>query len=117
MEADVAEYLIKYYSFLLTDTERLALKHLQHNEKLLANEDTESRERMREMYLRMGWLTSDARVLTLLQDGQEMFIQRAAQRIYAENGGEQLLNTCPACNRLARTPQARQCRYCNFDWH
>ncbi|MCA8831595.1 hypothetical protein [Hymenobacter pini] len=117
MEADVTEYLIKYYSSLLTDTEHLALKHLQHNEKLLVNGDADSRERMREMYLRMNWLTNDARVLTLLQDGQEMFIQRAAQRIYAENGGEQLLNRCRACNRLARTPQARQCRYCNFDWH
>jgi hypothetical protein len=117
MEADVVNYLIKYHTSLLTDTERLVLKHLQHNDKLLANEDTVSRERMREMYLRMGWLTSDARVLVLLQDGPDTFVQRAAQRIYAENGGETLLNNCPVCNRLARTPQARQCRYCNFDWH
>lgn len=116
METDVVNYLIKYYTSLLTDTEQLAIKHIQHSEKLLANEDTVSRERMRKMYLRAGWLTSDTQVLALLQDGPDAFVHRAAQRIYAENGGEALLNNCPVCNRLARTPQARQCRHCGNSW-
>lgn len=117
METDVANYLIKYYTSLLTDTERLALRHLQHTSKLLANKDSISRERMQRIYLRNGWLSEDAWALALLQDGSDAFIQRVAQRMYAENGGKALLNNCPVCNRLARTPQARQCQYCNFDWH
>jgi len=26
-------------------------------------------------------------------------------------------NLCPKCKKLARTPKAKQCRYCKFDWH
>jgi len=26
-------------------------------------------------------------------------------------------NNCPNCKKLARTPKAKQCRYCNHDWH
>lgn len=26
-------------------------------------------------------------------------------------------NFCPKCEKLARTPKAKQCRYCNYDWH
>jgi hypothetical protein len=116
MEADVINYLITYHTSLLTDTERLALKHLQHSEKLAVDKDAASRERRRRMYLRVGWLSNDAALLVVLQDGPAAFQQRVAHRIYAENGGEALLNNCPVCKRLARTPQARQCRYCGHRW-
>jgi hypothetical protein len=28
-----------------------------------------------------------------------------------------VLNCCPKCDALAKTPKARQCRYCFHDWH
>ena len=28
-----------------------------------------------------------------------------------------LIADCPQCGKLARTPQAKQCRHCGFDWH
>ena len=27
------------------------------------------------------------------------------------------LNYCPNCGKLARTPNAKQCRFCCNDWH
>lgn len=27
------------------------------------------------------------------------------------------LNNCPKCDKLARTPYAKQCRYCGYNWH
>jgi len=27
------------------------------------------------------------------------------------------VNRCPKCNRIARTPAARQCMWCHHDWH
>lgn len=30
---------------------------------------------------------------------------------------EEVINNCPKCGKLARTPKAKQCRYCQFDWH
>jgi ribosomal protein L40E len=26
------------------------------------------------------------------------------------------LNLCPKCNGIARTPEAKQCRYCKYTW-
>lgn len=26
------------------------------------------------------------------------------------------INDCPNCGKLARTPKAKQCRYCRHDW-
>jgi len=26
-------------------------------------------------------------------------------------------NNCPKCEKLARTPYAKQCRHCGHDWH
>ena len=28
-----------------------------------------------------------------------------------------LVNRCPSCGKVARTPKARQCQWCFFDWH
>lgn len=45
------------------------------------------------------------------------FRKRVVTRIYNENINELDLNRCPKCNGIARTPKARQCRYCKHDWH
>ena len=31
--------------------------------------------------------------------------------------GELKANRCPLCKRVARTPLAKQCRWCKHDWH
>ena len=117
MEQELVDYLIREYSALLTDREQLAYKHLLHDEKLAANDDVASREKMRLILLRAGWLSSAAEVLSLLCDGIPAFRERIARKIYAEHGGEALLPKCPNCRRLARTFRAKQCRYCGHDWH
>jgi hypothetical protein len=30
--------------------------------------------------------------------------------------GIDIINTCPQCGQLARTPLAKQCRHCGHDW-
>lgn len=39
-----------------------------------------------------------------------------AERLMKDHGNK-ILNTCPRCEKLARTPLAKQCRHCGFDWH
>lgn len=111
------DYLISHYSSLLTGKERVAYKHLLHDAKLAANDNAETRERMRAMLLRVGWLSDSEEVLILFEKGIPAFRQLIAARLYAEHGGETLFNRCPRCQRLARTPLAKQCRYCEHDWH
>jgi hypothetical protein len=56
-------------------------------------------------------------VLELAREGIESFMERTADRILAEYGDEVFLNYCPRCLALAKSPHARQCRFCRHDWH
>ena len=46
--------------------------------------------------------------------GLENLHNAIANRMLKEH--PELLNYCPKCNKLARTPKARQCRHCNYKW-
>lgn len=63
------------------------------------------------------WLSDDPEVLLLARDGYDAFVLRTGQRILNDNRGLIVLNYCPHCRGLARTPKARQCRFCRHDWH
>lgn len=39
------------------------------------------------------------------------------KRILSEHKNHPLLNYCPKCGELTRTPQAKQCRFCSYNWH
>ena len=117
MTEEEVDYLVKHYSYLLTGKEQIAYKHLLHDDKLAANDNIETRERMRAILLRVGWLSDSQEVLTLLERGIPAFRQLIAAGLYAGHGGESLFNRCPHCQRLGRTPLAKQCRYCGHDWH
>lgn len=50
-----------------------------------------------------------------LESGLDVFQTRVRKRIVTEHPG--VVNRCPACQRVARTPNAKQCRWCYHDWH
>ena len=45
------------------------------------------------------------------------FMVRTAQRILDKHSDEITFNYCPRCGGLAKTPKARQCRFCDHGWH
>ncbi len=59
---------------------------------------------------------TDEKTNALAALGKEKLRETVAQRLLKDHGNE-LLNFCPRCEKLARTPLAKQCRYCGFDWH
>jgi hypothetical protein len=61
--------------------------------------------------------SNDLEALQLASDGIAAFMVRTVQRILGEHGNEIIFNHCPRCGALARTPKARQCRFCRHDWH
>lgn len=63
------------------------------------------------------FLTTDVEALKLLENGYQEFIKNTSTRIYKEHGKELELNLCAKCGKIARTPEARQCRFCGNDWH
>ena len=42
---------------------------------------------------------------------------RLAEIIAMDYKDKVFFNNCPNCGKLARTPKAKQCRFCGYDWH
>jgi hypothetical protein len=59
-----------------------------------------------------GWMKDEAKIKAIMAGGFEAFRFKVVQRIYNEHKHELDLNLCPECGKIARTPQAQQCRWC-----
>ena len=100
---------------LLTSEEKMAIKHTSSMFKL--EHSNSKNPNLTRMYRENGWLTSDQSVLDLLKDGYDNFELNVANRIMEQSPEKVFFNNCPKCNKLARTPYARQCRHCGHKWH
>ena len=114
MNEETAHYLINYFPQLMTTAEKLLWKHIIATDKLASVTRDEFRQHVQRWMEEHRLLVHDEAQLI---DGVDTFYLTTARRIYQEHGGEQLLNNCPRCDRLARTPLARQCRHCGHNWH
>ena len=59
---------------------------------------------------------ADEKTNKLVELGKEQLQIRIAERLLRD-AGDKIINNCPKCGKLARTPRAKQCRYCRHDWH
>jgi hypothetical protein len=108
-----ARYIIFHFGNLMTARERLALRHVQSTSKLAGVQN----KNMVNAYYKRGWLSTDPDVLRLLSHGDDQFMINCAERIVKDNPNGVFFNLCPNCHKLARTPEAEQCRWCGEDWH
>jgi hypothetical protein len=113
MELERERYIINYFSRFFTPNEYKAYRHLMSLEKL--GEVNEGDNRLT-AYKKMEWISSDPNVLELIKNGSNEFHCKTAERIALENKDSVFFNECPNCNKLAKTPLARMCRYCGEKW-
>lgn len=116
MDKELAQYIVNYFTELLTDQEKLGLRHLSSKYKLDHAYTKDNMADMVKAYKRLGWLTEDKEILELVGKGEDELNRMVAMRILAEHGDKVFINQCPQCGRLARTPFARQCRHCAHEW-
>ena len=112
LDKSTINYIFSYYSRFMTLEEAAAWKHSTTLSKFQSITD----ERHQWM-LEKGWLSYKKEVLKLLNDGYEQFTINTAERILRDNPNKIYFNNCPNCGKLARTPQAKQCRFCGHSWH
>ena len=115
MEPELADYIFNYCYEFYNEKER---KAIDHHFGLVKKVDRYSDD-LPEPFLKIKnkLLTDDFEALELLKDGYSNFILKTAERIYHDHKAELNLNLCPQCHKIARTPQAKQCRFCGHDWH
>jgi len=115
---EVAHYIVRFHDRLMTDAERRAQRHLIATIKATRGySDRTAQKEAQNSKIYSELFSDDAEVLRLAGEGYEAFQAQTAKRIFQECGGKALLNCCPRCDALARTPKARQCRFCGCDWH
>lgn len=116
MDGETRAYIINHFSFLFTKNERLAQSHHLLMAKAQLSGGDLGAKRV-ELFKKTGWLSDREEALSLLANGYDAFLTRTAERILLETPEKVFINKCPECGKLARTPYARQCRYCKHDWH
>jgi hypothetical protein len=119
MDSDKAWYVFRYYSHLMNEQERAANRHQTGTIKAThgrSDAAAQAEAKSGARHLR-AMLSNEPQVLDLASDGFQAFLVRTAERIIGDHLDKIALNCCPKCGRLARTPTARQCRFCRHDWH
>lgn len=115
---DLAHYVFRWHYHLLMPVEKLAYGHLGATMKVTQGySDLAAQESAKRSVHFTEHLSTDPKVLALTSEGYEAFVERTAARILRDCADKLKLNRCPNCNALARTPTAKQCRFCGHDWH
>ena len=107
---DVTRYVFSHYRSLLTESEDWAYRAVmtsvkgdasisEYYEKFLPANETLRKE-----------------FHGLLADGPEKFLVATRDRLLKEHQGEIVLNRCPSCGELTRTPKAKICFKCGHNW-
>ena len=98
----------------MTKEESKAWRHWSTTYKMQGSSEEQKAKRIK-MSLQKGWMTEDESILKLLDNGIDEFEKRVAIRIDEQNYLD--YNNCPNCGKLTRTPKAKQCKHCGYDWH
>ncbi len=117
LDKSTIDYIFSYYSRFMTLKEAAAFKHHITSLKFRNTISNDTNDERTGFLQEKGWISTDQEVLDLLKDGYDQFRIKTAERIVYENPGKIYFNKCPDCSKLARTPQAKQCRYCGYSWH
>ena len=107
---ELVDYIYENAGEFKTPAERMAGKFILYNGKGMS-------DRMLSMVKHKGWFDDTEEIRAMVADGYDVFKKRVAERIYREHKNELKLNLCPQCGKIARTPLARQCRFCFHQWH
>ena len=117
MEKEKVDYVFDYFGNLMTNQEKKAWRHYSSEYKLIHREKKDADQRIRKFYEKQGLISNDIEIIKLLENGIDKFKENVVVRILKQFPEKVRFNLCPNCNKLARTPLAKQCRHCGHDWH
>jgi hypothetical protein len=108
---DVTKYVFHNYPNLMTENEASAWKTYLWQ----AKNETCGKELPDFLADKFGSRRHE--VLVLLSKGAESFFIGVRDRVLKEHKDKIILNYCPRCGALTRTPKAKICPKCSFNWY
>lgn len=110
---ELIDYIFGYQSKFMTKNENAAQWHVF----AMGKSKNGTNKAFYNHFKQRNLISDDTEVIALLKFGFENFKEKVATRIFNEHRDELELNLCPKCFKIARTPLAKQCRFCHHDWH
>jgi len=113
---EVCGYLFKNYQRLLTAEERTAWQFIDISTYVAHRPEAHSYLRVKEKLMQRPEFPAAVR---LLATGEAAFYDRVKIRLMTECATNVVLNRCPKCQTLCRTPDACLCPNpaCNHSWY
>lgn len=109
----LARYLWNNYAYLFPLEDREVMKALVGEEKASQIDHAELAQRVRKMF---GSVKAE-KVTAALAEGEDTFQARICAELLHEKQSDIIINRCPSCACIVRTPRAKQCLWCSYDWH
>jgi hypothetical protein len=120
MTDELKKYLLEQCRQWMLPEEIRALSRdglTEHGEKTTREiAEKEKREALANFKIEHMYGFNDPKTNELVNLGHEKMLSTIAQRLL-DRQGDNIVNKCPKCNKLTRTPNAKQCRHCGHDWH
>ncbi|MEL6655522.1 MAG: hypothetical protein AAFY48_01750 [Bacteroidota bacterium] len=120
MNLQEAKYIVDYFPRLLLEEESSALKQRLYRFKLQAYEDADNKplhKAWKKHFTEKLGYDEHFDVEKAFAEGYDNFIVKVGLRIERDSPDQYVINRCPKCQYIAKTPYARQCRNCKFTWH
>ncbi len=111
MDKDLRTYLIEQCRNYMFSEEIKALEQINLTDRDIKNMKT---SKLAEKKMEWVYGIGDKKTEKLVALGKDKLEEQIANRLLKENNG--IVNYCPKCEKIARTPKARQCRFCGHKW-
>lgn len=105
-------YIWGHYQRLMTEFEREVGQAIIGRQKAT---NTDSERMAAKLNQHMGRIDRED-INQALAEGTDTFRKRVRDRILLTYPTEVLINRCPKCQRIVRTPVARLCTWCGHTW-
>jgi len=95
----------------MTQLEKFGYIRIAASEKTAATDN----EALKRELLQNFCSDDDPEVIEAISKGSNKFKESVRDRILREY--PEAVSRCPSCSKVLRTPRAKQCMWCGFDWH
>lgn len=108
----LTDYIIMYYSHLLSDYDKKILNYHWIRRK---RPNGEYDDLLQNFHIQKE---DEKKLLPYLEDDNfYQHFNKIVKSLCDKNKNEIDINRCPNCNRITRTNKSKQCNYCGKDWH
>ncbi|MHC4884953.1 MAG: hypothetical protein ACYTGH_07705 [Planctomycetota bacterium] len=106
-------YVFKNYSNFLTKEESEILQAIEANHKA----ESYGMKKMKAYLKKHEAKGKKAAKSRSLAQEQKMFQTQVRNRVLEAHKDEVVINRCPECDNVVKTPRSKQCLWCNHSWH